>query len=99
MQSDEYQKYSEEEDSTYSIFTLYFALCAYLSIMTYEKNPVFGIVFVWALKAIKSKQEQYKALLKHISIIAHVYLLYLLAFTGFLIYEKVQGNTTYGLFY
>lgn len=99
MQDDEYQKYSELENSTYSIIILYFAMCVYLAIMTYEKNPVFGIVFVWALKAIKSKQEQYKSLLKHIGIIAHVYLIYLLAFTGYLVYEYWKGNTTYGLFY
>ena len=99
MQSDDYRKYSEQEDSTKSIVILYFAMSAYLAIMTYEKNPVYGLVFLWALKAIKAKQEEYKTLLKHISIIAHVYLLYVVVFTSYLVYEKTQGNTTYGLFY
>jgi hypothetical protein len=89
MQSDDYRKYSELEDSSYSIVILYFAMSAYLAIMTYEKNPVYGLVFLWALKAIKAKQQEYKSLLKNISIIAHVYLLYLVAFTVYLIYEKV----------
>merc|ERR1712146_842466 len=99
MGDDEYQKYSEQEDSKYSIIILYFAMCAYMVIMTFEKNPVYGLVFLWSLKSIKAKQEQYKFLLKHIGIIAHVYLLYLLALTGYLIYEKAKGNTTSGLFY
>jgi len=89
MQSDDYRKYSELEDSSYSIVILYFAMSAYLAIMTYEKNPVYGLVFLWALKAIKAKQQEYKSLLKNISIIAHVYLLYLAAFTLYLIFEKV----------
>lgn len=55
LSEDEYQKYSDEEDSTYSIIILYFALIVYTVIMTFEKNPVYGIVFLWALKAIKSK--------------------------------------------
>jgi polyferredoxin len=51
----EYQKYSEEEDSTKSIIILYFALIVYVTITTLSRNPVYGMVFLWALKAIKAK--------------------------------------------
>lgn len=61
LDDDAYQKYTEQEESVsskISTFALYFALAIYILVVTVMKNPVFGLAFLWALRAIESRQKK-----------------------------------------
>jgi len=102
IDDDSYQKYSESEESissTISTIALYFALAIYMLVVTAMKNPVYGLAFLWALRAIQARQKQYTQFIKQIEIVRRIFRIYMLSFWGYLIYEKVHGSITNGILY
>jgi len=75
------------------------AMVIYMVATFMERNPVYGIIFLWATAAIRDRHSEVPMIATQLLIILIVHALYIMGITGFCIREKQQGKCTRGIFY
>jgi hypothetical protein len=93
-------------EQTWAIVNLWVAFVMYNIVQGYERNPIYGGVFIWVLLAIKdcvSTKEGLAALESNLQNMIAVHCLLVALLSAYLVAEKVRGwrfdNWDHGLLY
>jgi len=78
---------------------LWVALAIYWLCTYNERNPVYGVVFLWVVSAIRARHTLVPVIETQLLVILAVHALYMGAITAYCIHEKEAGKCTHGLFY
>ena len=87
---------TEKEERIFFYSTLAFVFFAYVISTFWQRNPVYGLILIWTLQAVKDRQFKYQLELEQVIV---VYCFFNIVAWIFCIYEKVKGDCTHGLFY
>jgi len=91
----------EGYDSIWTIIILWVAFVIYAIATFRERNPLFGLIYIWVLLAIRSRhpQSEFEDIQTNTSWILIIHAVYLVMVSSLVIFEKAKGKSKMGLLY
>jgi len=86
-------------ETTWVVIIFYIALCVYVSASFYERNPLYGGIYIWVLFAIKNRQAQYSNIQTNSLIAVIILMVALVGVIALHVFEKMKGKSERGLFF
>lgn len=86
-------------ESTWTIIILWVAFVIYATATFRERNPLFGLIYIWVLLAIRSRQSEFEDIQLNTMIIVIIHAVYLVMVSSLVIFEKAKGKSKMGLLY
>jgi len=79
-----------------SVIMLWVALAVYIIFTLYERNPLFGLVYIWVLFAIRDFESMHSQIVSTCSTLLIIHGIYIVTVTAYCLWQKPK---THGLFY